>query len=86
MQQVVQEIRSGKLGVAEVPAPLAQSGEVLIANVASVISAGTERMVIDLAKKSLLGKARERPDLVRRVIEKCRNEGLLSTFRQVREQ
>jgi predicted dehydrogenase/threonine dehydrogenase-like Zn-dependent dehydrogenase len=86
VQQVVQEIRNGKLGVTEVPAPLAQPGEVLIANVASVISAGTERMVIDLAKKSLLGKARERPDLVRRVIEKCRNEGLLSTFRQVREQ
>ena len=58
----------------------------LIANAASVISAGTERMVIDLARKSLLGKARERPDLVRRVIEKCRNEGLLTTLRQVREQ
>ena len=50
MQQVVQEIKSGKLGVAEIPAPLAQPGEVLVANVASVISAGTERMVIDLAK------------------------------------
>jgi predicted dehydrogenase/threonine dehydrogenase-like Zn-dependent dehydrogenase len=86
VQQVIQEIRSGKLSVAEIPAPLVQPGEVLIANVASVISAGTERMVIDLAKKSLLGKARERPDLVRRVIEKCRNEGLLTTFRQVREQ
>ena len=55
---------------------MAQPGEVLIANVASMISAGTERMVIDLAEKSLFGKARERPDLVRRVIEKCRNEGL----------
>lgn len=86
MQQVVQETKSGKLGVMEVPAPLAQSGEVLIANAASVISAGTERMMIDLARKSLLGKARERPDLVRRVIEKCRNDGVLSTIRQVREQ
>lgn len=85
MQQVVQEINSGKLRISEVPAPLAQPGEVLIANVASIISAGTERTVIDLAKKSLLGKARERPDLVRRVIEKCRNEGLLTTIRQVRE-
>lgn len=86
MQQVIQEVRSGKLTITEVPAPLAQPGEVLIANVASVISAGTERMVIDLARKSLLGKARERPDLVRRVIEKCRSEGVLTTFRQVREQ
>ncbi len=48
MQQVVQEIRNGKLSVAQIPAPLAQPGEVLIANAASVISAGTERMVIDL--------------------------------------
>ena len=85
MHQVVQEINSGKLRVSDIPAPLAQPGEVLIANVASIISAGTERMVIDLAKKSLLGKARERPDLVRRVIEKCRNEGLFNTVRQVRE-
>ena len=85
MHQVIQDVRSGKLVVAEVPAPLAQPGEVLIANVASVISAGTERMTIDLAKKSLLGKARERPDLVRRVLEKCRNEGVLTTLRQVRE-
>jgi hypothetical protein len=85
VHQVIQEVRSGKLVVAEVPAPLAQPGEVLVANVASVISAGTERMTIDLAKKSLLGKARERPDLVRRVLEKCRNEGVLTTLRQVRE-
>jgi predicted dehydrogenase/threonine dehydrogenase-like Zn-dependent dehydrogenase len=85
VHQIIQDVRSGKLVVADVPAPLAQPGEVLIANVASVISAGTERMVIDLAKKSLLGKARERPDLVRRVLEKCRNEGVLTTLRQVRE-
>ncbi len=85
MHQVIQDVRSGKLVVAEIPAPLAQPGEVLIANVASAISAGTERMAIDLAKKSLLGKARERPDLVRRVLEKCRNEGVLTTIRQVRE-
>src|SRR5579864_7907885 len=78
LQQVIQEYRSGKLSVADVPAPLAQPGEVLIANAASVVSAGTERMVIELAKKSLLGKARERPDLVRRVLEKCRNEGILT--------
>jgi predicted dehydrogenase/threonine dehydrogenase-like Zn-dependent dehydrogenase len=85
VHQVIQDVRSGKLVVAEVPAPLAQPGEVLIANMASVISAGTERMTIDLARKSLLGKARERPDLVRRVLEKCRNEGVLTTLRQVRE-
>jgi predicted dehydrogenase/threonine dehydrogenase-like Zn-dependent dehydrogenase len=79
-------MRTGKLNVAEIPAPLAQPGEILIANVASVISVGTERTVIDLARKSFLGKARERPDLARRMIEKCRSEGLFATIRQVREQ
>lgn len=85
MQQVLQDARKGKLAVKEVPAPLVGAGEVLIANACSLVSAGTEKMVIDLARKSLLGKARERPDHVRRVLEKIRNEGLLNTLRQVRE-
>ena len=85
MQQVTQDIRSGELRVREVPAPLAQPGQVLIANACSLVSAGTEKMAIDLAKKSLLGKARERPDHVRRVLEKIRNEGFFNTLQQVRE-
>jgi predicted dehydrogenase/threonine dehydrogenase-like Zn-dependent dehydrogenase len=83
MQQVTQNIRSGKLGVVSAPDPIVLPGQVLIANEASVISAGTEKMVMTLAKKSLLGKARERPDHVRRVLEKLRNEGILNTLRQV---
>lgn len=83
MNQVLQHLRTGRLTVASIPEPLAQPGQVLIANVASVISAGTEKMVIELAQKSLLGKARERPDQVRRVLEKIRNEGLFQTVRQV---
>ena len=75
MQQVIQNIRTGKLSVSSVPDPVARPGQVLIANAASVISAGTEKTVIELAKKSLIGKARERPDHVRRVLEKMRNEG-----------
>ncbi len=85
MKQVLQNIRDGKLSVKDCPAPLAQPGELLIANVATLISAGTEKMVMDLASKSLLGKARERPDHVRRVLEKVRNEGLFNTIRAVRE-
>ena len=82
MQQVTQNIRNGKLAVVEVPDPVVRPGQLLIANSASVISAGTEKMVMDLAKKSLLGKARERPDHVRRVLEKLRNEGFFKTLRQ----
>jgi len=71
--------------VTQLPAPLGQPGHLLIANERSLVSAGTEKMVIELAKKSLLGKARERPDQVRRVVEKIRNEGFFDTLRQVRE-
>lgn len=85
MQQVLQNIRNGELRVHDVPAPLVAEGEVLVANRASVVSAGTERMVLELSRKSLLGKARERPDHVRRVIRKLRTDGFFETLRQVRE-
>ena len=85
MRQVIQNVRSGKLTVASVPAPVVEPGAVLIQNVCSLISAGTEKMIIDLAGKSLLGKARERPDRVRQVLEKVRTQGLLATWRQVAE-
>lgn len=83
MIQVVQDIRSGETVARELPDPVAPAGGLLIANVASLVSAGTERMVVELAKKSLIGKARERPDHVRRVLEKLRQEGLVSTATQV---
>lgn len=85
MQQILQNVRNGNLEVKTVPAPMVQDGEVLIANRVSLISAGTEKMVLDLSRKSLLGKARERPDHVRRVLEKLRNEGIRQTLAQVRE-
>jgi predicted dehydrogenase/threonine dehydrogenase-like Zn-dependent dehydrogenase len=85
MRQIIQNIHNGKLSVVEVPDPMVRAAHVLIANVFSVISAGTDKMVIDLARKSLLGKARERPDQVRRVLEKWRNEGFFNTLAQVRE-
>lgn len=85
MLQILQNIRTGKLSVEEIPTPTPAPGEVLIANEASLVSAGTEKMVMDLAKKSLLGKARERPDHVRRVLEKVHHEGLMTTYRQVRQ-
>jgi predicted dehydrogenase len=83
MLQVVQEVRSGKTGVREIPDPVAVHGQVVVATVASLVSAGTERYVVELARKSLLGKARERPDHVRRVLQKVRQEGVLMTAQQV---
>jgi NADPH:quinone reductase-like Zn-dependent oxidoreductase len=85
MYQIIQNIRNGKLSVREIPDPIVKPGHVLIANAFSVISAGTEKTAIEMAKKSLLGKAKERPDQVRRVLEKLKNEGILNTISQVRE-
>jgi predicted dehydrogenase/threonine dehydrogenase-like Zn-dependent dehydrogenase len=83
--QIVQDVRRGDLSVAELPNPTRTTNQVLVANRASLISAGTEKMVMELAQKNLLGKARERPDQVKRVIQKIRSEGLFETVRQVRE-
>lgn len=84
MKQVVQEVQTGTTSAREHSAPVALPAHLLVANVASLISAGTERYVVDLARKSLIGKARERPDQVRRVLQKIRSEGLGSTIQQVR--
>jgi predicted dehydrogenase/threonine dehydrogenase-like Zn-dependent dehydrogenase len=79
MKQLLQNLRSGETTIVEAPIPTPQTGEALIKTCASLVSAGTERMVVEFAEKSLLGKARSRPDLVRQVIEKARREGLLTT-------
>jgi len=84
MRQVLQTARNGQTALVEAPVPLVSAGQVMIENAASVISAGTEKMVIDLARKSLLGKARQRPDQVRRLWEKARQEGFLSALRAAR--
>jgi polar amino acid transport system substrate-binding protein len=83
MKQVVQSPKTGKLEFVEVPSPAATVGQVLVRNHFSVISPGTEKLAMDFARKSLLGKARSRPDLVRQVVRKLRQEGPLPTYRAV---
>jgi predicted dehydrogenase/threonine dehydrogenase-like Zn-dependent dehydrogenase len=80
MKQVLQNLRTGETIVAEVPVPTPQAGQALVRNAASLVSAGTERMLVEFAEKSLLGKARSRPDLARQVLDKARREGLLTTI------
>ena len=80
MKQVLQNLRSGATMVVEVPAPTPQAGEVLVRTAASLLSAGTERMLVEFAGKSLIGKARSRPDLMRQVLDKARREGLVTTI------
>ncbi|MGO9986536.1 MAG: oxidoreductase, partial [Rhodomicrobium sp.] len=83
MKQVVQSYRTGKLNVAEVPAPRAGSGSLLVATRVSLISSGTEKQLMDLAKASLAGKALARPDLVRRVLRNVKRDGLKPTVEKV---
>src|SRR5437588_1330150 len=85
MKQLLQNLKTGEGVVADVPAPVAQRGRVIVRAAASLISAGTERAFVELGRKSLVGKAKERPDLVRKVVEKVRSEGLLGTLQAVRE-
>ncbi len=83
MRQILQNYKTGELRLAEVPAPALRAGGVLVATRASLISAGTEKMKVDVAKKNLLGKALERPDQVRKVVESVRQQGLLQTYEKV---
>jgi predicted dehydrogenase/threonine dehydrogenase-like Zn-dependent dehydrogenase len=80
MKQLLQNIKNGETVVVEVPIPQLQPGMALVRNQVSLVSAGTERMVVEFAGKSLLGKALSRPDLVHQVADKARREGLLSTM------
>ena len=85
MKQVLQNRKTGRPFVGEVPAPALQRGRVLVRTVASLISAGTERAAVELVGKGLVQEARERPDLVKAVVAKVKNEGLLNTFAAVRD-
>ena len=84
MRQISQNYKTGELAIVEVAAPRAPRRGILVETRVSLISAGTERTIVDLARKNLLAKARERPDLVKRVIEKARREGPLAALDAVR--
>ncbi|MCU7550847.1 bi-domain-containing oxidoreductase [Chitinophagaceae bacterium LB-8] len=83
MKQVIQNFKTGKLYVDEVPLPSISKGMVLVENKFSLISAGTERSTVKVAKASLLGKAKQRPDLVAQVLQNIKKEGLKATFQKV---
>lgn len=80
MKQLLQNLKDGKTVIEEVPVPSPRAGQALVRVAASLVSAGTERMVVEFAEKSLVGKARSRPDLVKQVLEKMSREGILPTL------
>lgn len=82
MKQLVENLKTGELKLKDVPYPLCKEKGLVVRAVNSVISVGTEKSIIDLARKSLLGKARARPDLFKRAVEKARKEGYVKVFRE----
>ncbi|QIY72676.1 bi-domain-containing oxidoreductase [Streptomyces sp. RLB1-33] len=85
MKAVLLSARDGSISVAEIPPPVVQWGTVLIRNTYSLISAGTERATLETGASSLVGKARQRPDQVRQVLNTARQLGVVETYRMVQD-
>lgn len=83
MKQLLQNMKTGATTIAEVPVPTPRAGMALVKTATSLVSAGTERMVVEFAEKNYLGKARSRPDLVKQTLDKAKREGILPTVQAV---
>lgn len=84
MKAITLNFKTGEIKLDEVPPPVLKDGGILVKTVSSLISAGTEKAVISMANKGPIGKALDRPDLAKQVINKARTDGLLSTYKVVR--
>ncbi len=83
MKQLTQNLKSGEIRLEDVALPQVKAGYLLIQTTCSLISAGTERMIVDFARSGWLAKARQQPDKVRQVLQKMRTDGLLQTVQTV---
>ncbi|MGB5326363.1 MAG: bi-domain-containing oxidoreductase [Pseudomonadales bacterium] len=84
MKQILQDLQSGETLVTEVPTPTAVSNGVLVRTSRTLVSAGTERMLVDFGRGNLLQKAKQQPDKVKQVLEKVHTDGVLPTLDAVR--
>lgn len=84
MKQILQSLRTGVIEVARVPVPSCGAGELRIATSKTLISTGTERMMLDFGRGNWLDKARQQPDKVRMVLEKAKTDGVAATLDAVR--
>lgn len=84
MKQVFQDLKDGSTTIVDVPVPICGDNEVLIRSGASLISPGTEKMLVQFGKASYVQKARQQPDKVRMVLDKVRTDGLVSTIEAVK--
>ena len=84
MKQILQNIGNGETQLVDVPCPQAKNGQLLIATTKTLVSVGTERMLIDFGKSSWIEKARSQPDKVKMVLDKVKTDGLMPTIETVR--
>lgn len=84
MKQVLQDLSNGQTTVVEAPTPMPGRGQLLLRTTRTLISAGTERMLVDFGRASYLDKARQQPEKVKQVLDKVRTDGLLTTVEAVR--
>ena len=84
MKQILQNLKDGSTEVADVPCPRPGRGQLLIRTTHTLVSAGTERMLVDFGKAGFIDKARQQPDKVRMVLDKVRTDGLAPTIEAVR--
>ena len=84
MKQILQNLKGGETEVADIPCPSLRKGQLLIRTRQTLVSAGTERMLVEFGKAGLIDKARQQPDKVRMVLEKVKTDGLLSTMEAVK--
>ena len=84
MKQIIQNLKTGDTVLEEVPAPRSKPGHILVQTTCSLVSAGTERMLVEFGKASYVQKAKQQPDKVRQVLDKVRSDGLMPTVDAVR--
>ena len=84
MKQIFQNLSNGETKVINTPSPKAVPGEILISTSKSLVSAGTERMLVDFGKANWVKKVRSQPDKVKAVLEKAQTDGLSSTYEAVK--
>jgi len=83
MKQIIQSFKTGETLLEEVPAPVVSNGHILIQSTYTLVSLGTERMLVEFGRSNLISKARQQPDKVKEVLNKIKTEGLLPTLEAV---
>jgi predicted dehydrogenase/threonine dehydrogenase-like Zn-dependent dehydrogenase len=83
MKQIIQSFKTGETILEELPAPIVKRGAVLIQTTRTLVSLGTERMLVEFGKSNLISKARQQPDKVKQVLDKIKTEGLMPTLEAV---